>query len=123
MNEHFFFLIYFEKATVNVGLGGHVEENIIKPMMPDKVVESFRRNIWEDERELEGNLELGFTMYTYESKQTRLCGSLSQVNGSICSQYLLRLLRIFLIFYFLFFIFRLEYSLAFSFKHGNGTPH
>ena len=100
-----------------------MEENIIKPMMPDKVVESFRRNIWEDERELEGNLELGFTMYTYESKQTRLCGSLSQVNGSICSQYLSRLLRIFLIFYFLFFIFRLEYSLAFSFKHGNGTSH
>ena len=42
-----------------------MEENIIIPMMPDKVVESFRRNIWEDERELEGNLELGFTMYTY----------------------------------------------------------
>lgn len=41
-------------------------------MMPDKVVERLEGNIWEEERELEGNMELGFTMYTRESKQTTL---------------------------------------------------
>ena len=35
-------------------MDGHVEEDIIKPKMPDKVVERLEGNIWEYERELEG---------------------------------------------------------------------
>lgn len=39
---------------------GHVIEDIIKPKMPDKVVERLGGNIWEYERELEGFTSTSF---------------------------------------------------------------
>lgn len=72
-------------------MNDHVEEDIIKPKMADRVVEILGGNIWEYGRigELEGNVGLFCLLnphHHYQTNKPLICGSpisLTQVNHSL----------------------------------------